>query len=181
MKQFLFYFAASGWTLALIVHLLTLTGMDINSSAPYVWVLHIGIFAVWIPAILKLRKDEELQAFQQSQKQRNTRTNPIRFFKIMFRHTPTWLTVLAIGGFFYTFINMVMLMPSQSGVPDIQNGHYVLHNHGQLIKTLTAQEYHYYKASVIRGFSGHWLAFYGIAAAILFPFNRQTNDLNQQN
>lgn len=181
MKKTIFYFAVSGWMLALIVHLLTLTGVDINSSAPYVWALHIGIFAVWLPAILMLRNDEELRTFQQLQKQRSTRTNPFRIYKIMFRHTPVWLTIIALGGFLYAFVNMVFLMPSQPGVADIQNGQYVLHNHGHLIRTLTAQEYHHIQATVVRGFSGHWLAFYGMATAILFPFKKPTKVGSQQN
>jgi len=62
---------------------------------------------------------------------------------------------------------------SQSGVPDIKNEQYILQNHGQLIRILTEQEYHHYKANEVRGFSGHWIAFYGIAMAVLFPNGRQ--------
>ena len=175
MKKFLFYFAITGCTLGLIVHLLSLADYDITDKVPFVWVLHMGIFVVWLPVVLDLKKNEELKAYQQSGMM--NRMNPVGFFKIIFKQTPTWLTVIAIGGFFYAFVNFMLFMASQHGTPDIRDGQYILHNHGQLIKTLTEQEYHHYKANEVRGFSGNWLAFYGLAAAVLFPFNRQpTNE-----
>lgn len=175
MKKFLFYFAVTGWTLGLILHLLSLADFDIAGEAPFVWLLHIGIFVVWIPTILALRNNEELKAYQQSRML--NRANPFGVVKIIFRQTPTWLTIVAVAGFFYAGINFMLFMSSQTGVPSIKDGQYFLHNHGQFIKNLTEQEYHHYKANEIRGFSGHWLAFYGIAAAVLFPFNRQTRNV----
>lgn len=163
-----------GWTLGLIVHLLSLADFDITDKVPFIWVLHIGVFVVWFPTVLDLKKNEELKAYQQSRML--NKMNPFEFFKIILRQTPTWLTIIAVGGFFYAFINFMLFMTSQIGVPDIKDGQYILHNHGQLIKTLTEQEYHQYKANEVRGFSGHWLAFYGVAAAVLFPFNRQTTN-----
>ena len=172
MKNFLFYFAATGWTLGLIVHLLSIADFDVTEKVPIVWGLHIGIFAVWIPAVLNLRSNEELKSYRQTN-MRN-RMNPIGFYKIIFRQTPTWLIIIAMGSFVYAFINFMLFMGSQSGVADIKEGQYILQNHGLIIKTLTEQEYHHFKANEVRGFSGHWLAFYGIAAAILFPFNEES-------
>ena len=174
MKKILFYFAVTGWTLGLIVHLLSLADLDVTDKVPFVWILHIGIFVVWLPTVLELKKNKELKAYQQSGML--NRMNPLGFFKIIFQQTPTWLTIIAIGGFFYAGINFIMFMNSQHGVPEIKDGQYILSNHGQLIKTLTEQEYHHYKANEVRGFSGHWILFYGVAAAILFPFNRQTTN-----
>jgi len=174
MKKFLFYFAVTGWTLGLIVHLLSLADIDIKDKVPFIWVLHIGIFVVWLPTVFDLNKNEELREYQQSGSL--NKMNPVEFYKIIFRQTPTWLTIIAIGGFFYAIINFMLFMTSQHGTPGIQDGQYILHNHGQLLKTLTEQEYHHFKANEVRGFSGHWIAFYGIAAAVLFPFNRQTTN-----
>ncbi len=176
MKTFLFYFAVTGWTIGLIVHLLSLAGFDITDKVPFIWILHLGIFVVWLPTVLALKQNVELKAYLQSG-MRN-RMNPFGFFKIIFKQTPTWLTIVAIVGFYYAIINFILFMTSQLGVPDIKDGQYILHNHGQLIKTLTEQEYHHYKANEVRGFSGHWLAFYGVAAAVLFPFSRQTTNTN---
>lgn len=49
---------------------------------------------------------------------------------------------------------------SDGGVPDIWEGAYVLLNHGKLFKTISETEYIDYKFNQLRGFSGHWLAFF---------------------
>ena len=170
MNKYIFYVAVTGWTLGLIVHFASLFDIDITDQAPYVWVLHLGIFVVWIPTVLYLKNNEELKTFKESGML--NQMNPFGFYKIVFKQTPTWLAVLAVGGIFYTFANFMLFMGTQIGTPDIEGGHYILHNHGELIKTITEQEYHHYKANEVRGFSGHWIAFYGMATAILYPFSR---------
>lgn len=171
MKKLLFYVAATGWLLGLIVHLLAIADFPLSMQTPLIWLLNIGILAVWFPAILELRKDGALIAYQQSGL--IERLNPLGLMKIVFKWSPRWLTIVAIICFFYAFINFAWFMAAHPGVTDIKDGQYILHNHGQLIRTLTAQEYRHYEAVTVRGFSGHWLAFYSIAAAILFPFGRQ--------
>ncbi|WP_146193491.1 hypothetical protein [Flavobacterium sediminis] len=170
MKKKLFYFAIAGWTSGLMVHLLSLAKINVTETIPFIWVLHIGIFVVWIPVIFELNKNEEFKKYQQLRRQNSVK--PFSLFKIIFKETPTWLVVIAIGGFFYAVLNFMLFTSSQPGVPDFINDQYVLQNHGKLIKVITEQEYHHYKANELRGFSGHWLAFYGMAAAILFPFNK---------
>ena len=173
MKNVFFYFAITGWTLGLIIHLLSIADYNTAEKVPFIWFLHIGIFIVWLPAVLILTKNEELKAFRQSGLLKQL--NPIAATKIFFGQTPTWLTIIAVAGFFYAIINgMFFMVTTQLGALDIKNGQYILHNHGKLIKTLTEQEYYHYKANEVRFFSGHWLLFYGLAAAILFPFNKQT-------
>lgn len=174
MQKPLFYLAIAGWTLGLIVHLFSLADVDVTDKVPFIWVLHLGIFVVWLPAVLKLRKDEELKAYQQSDFW--SRMNPLGFYKIIFRHTPTWLIIIAIGGFFYAMINFWLFMDSHLGTPDIKDGQYVIQYRGELVKILTEQEYIHYKANEVRGFSGHWLVFYGFAAAILYPFNQPSTE-----
>lgn len=176
MKKYIFYLAVVGWTVGLVVHLLAVADVDVTAKVPFVWGLHIGVFVVWLPAILILKNSKAAQDFQKTGTL-NT-MNPGAILKMMFHNTPAWLTVIAIGGFFYATINIMLFMASQPGVPDIQNGQYILHNHGQLIKKLTEQEYHHYRANELRGFSGHWLAFYGMAAAILFPFGKRKDAEN---
>jgi hypothetical protein len=69
-------------------------------------------------------------------------------------------------------------MTTQLYTPGIQNGQYILHNHGQFVRNLTEKEYHHYQANTLRGFSGHWIAFYGMAMAVLYPFNKQVDNDN---
>ena len=172
MKKFLFYFALTGWTLGLIVHILSLSDIDVTEKVPFVWLLHIGIFIVWLPIVLDLKKNEELQEYQKSEML--NRMNPIGFFKIIFKETPTWMTIIAGAGFFYAIINFLLFFASHGGTPDIKDGQFILQNHGQLIKTVTEQEYYHYKANEVRGFSGHWIFFYGFATAVLYKFSGLT-------
>lgn len=174
MNKIIFYISVLGWTLGLIVHLLSIAGIDIANKVPYVWVLHVGIFIVWIPTILGMRKNEELQLYMKSGLQ--NRMNPTLWKKAFFKSTPAWVVIIALGGFVYAFINFGLFVLSNQGVPSNIGGSYFLENHGRIIKILTEQEYHYYKANELRGFSGHWLAFYGLAAAISFPVNRSPKE-----
>jgi len=168
MRNFLFCLAVTGWIIGLIVHALSLQNIDVAGKFPFVWVLHIGIFVVWLPIVFYLNKNEELKAFRKSGML--TRTDPFGFFKIVLKDTPTWLSIIAITGFVYTIINFMLSMNPQPGIATIKNGQFILQNHGRLIKNLTEKEYLHYKANTLRGFSGHWIAFYGLAMAILFPF-----------
>jgi hypothetical protein len=170
MNKYIFYLAVTGWTLGLIVHFTSVFGIDVTEQVPYVWFLHLGIFVVWIPTILYLNKNEELKTFKESGML--NQMNPFGFYKIVFKQTPNWLAVIAVGGIFYAFANFMLFMGSEIGTPDIEGKKYILHNHGQLIKTITEHEYHHYKANEVRGFSGYWIAFYGLAMAILYPFSR---------
>jgi hypothetical protein len=101
------------------------------------------------------------------------RGNPLKFFARFVKRRPYWLIALAIAGFTYAQINFTYFSSSLTGDPVIQNGQYVLQEHGQIIKTITEQEYHYYQANLLRLFSAAWIAFYGVALAALFPFQNK--------
>ena len=170
MKKIFFYIAIIGWLISTTVHLLSVANIDIEDKYPYVWLLHIGIFIVWLPAVINLTKNQELKEYQKTGK------NPFEFLKILFKDSPTWLTIIVGVGFVYTFINFALYHYSYIGMPDIMNGQYVLQDHGSITKTLTEQEYHYYQAKQLRGFSGHWVVFYGMAAALLYPFAKKADE-----
>ena len=171
MKTILFWVAVTGWVLGLLVHVLSIFDVDVQTQIPYIWLLHLGIFVVWIPAILTLRKSESIRMFENPDTLK--RMNPIAFFKVICEKTPVWIVVIAAAGLFYAFVNFLLFMTMQTGTPALKDGQYYLHNHGKLIRNITEQEYHHYKASLLRGFSGHWIAFYGIAAAVLYPFRKE--------
>jgi hypothetical protein len=167
MKKYLFYFAAICWILGLIVHIQSLIGINVTEQFPYIWLLHVGIFVVWIPVVLDLNKNDEYREAQRN------RANPLKSISIIFKDVPQWLKILALVGFVYAIINFLLFMATQSGTPDFREGQYILHNRGEVIKILTEQEYHHYKANEVRGFSGHWLAFYGMAMALLYKYRNK--------
>jgi hypothetical protein len=165
MKRILCYIAGIGFILGLIVHLISLFGIYLGDKFPVIWALHIGIFLVWIPAIFELTKNPEL-----NQQNFNSMSNPFKFFGIIFKNAPGPVMIISVVFFFYATINFSLFMlAGQGGVPDIIDGRYVIHNHGSIINELTEMEYYKMKANVIRGFSGHWMAFYSVATAILWP------------
>jgi hypothetical protein len=154
----------------LIVHVLSVSGMDVAEKVPFVWMLHVGIFVVWIPAVISQLQNKEFLEFRNSS--RSKFKNPITAFKILFRGVPGWLVVLVLVSFVYAFVNFMLSIGSVGGTVSVEDGQYVLGNHGTFIKTLTEQEYQWYRANELRGFSGHWMAFYGMGAAILYPFGK---------
>lgn len=161
---YFFYLAAIGWSLSLVVHLLALAGVDASETVSATWLLHIGIFAVWIPAILTLRSRSDGQS-------------AMRKYGIfgLLTTAPFWLRAVAALGLAYAVLNFLLFMGGQPGSPTAANGVYSLQNHGTIVKVLTESEYYRYKANEVRGFSGHWMAFYGFAAAVLYPFNINKN------
>lgn len=108
------------------VHLTALIGdYDLTQTIPLLWLLHVGIFVVWLPTVLKLNEIKKTEFKDQ------LTVNPSAFLRAVFKDSPTWLTVIGGAGFFYAVINFALFMSSQPGVPDIMNGQHVLQNHGQ--------------------------------------------------
>ncbi|MFT5916516.1 MAG: hypothetical protein ACJAWV_000118 [Flammeovirgaceae bacterium] len=179
MKKYLFYFALTCWVLSLTAHLISLADVDITETIPFVWLLHVGIFVVWVPVVIDLNKGKEMKELQKSKSSIWKRQKGM--YNILFKGAPSWMRFVAIAGFFYATINFMLFMSSQGGTPSIEEGGgYVLENRGELVKTLTKEEYHHYKANEVRGFSGHWILFYGIATVALFRFSGFAKEEGQQ-
>lgn len=167
MNKAFFYFAIICFFLSLLVHFISLTGYYIGGALPFIWLLHIGIFIVWIPAILQLRKKPELK----------NKRGPIKQFQIALQNAPGFFRMAIAFFFFYTAINFYLFMiASGGGGPHIEDGKYILQNHGDVIRELTKIEYFSLKANELRGFSGHWLLFYSFAAGVFWP--KKTEKVN---
>ena len=169
MRKFLFLFALTGWAISLVFHLSALIGdHDISRQFPFIWILHIGIFVVWLQTVLIVKNNNELKDLRQN----NTLgfSKHTQFFKIIFRHTPTWLTIVAAIGFIHSIINFIVIIAIESNTPDIKDGVYILQNHGHFVRIITEMEYNHYSALQLMLFSGHLISFYGIAVAVLYPY-----------
>jgi hypothetical protein len=169
MKKYLFYTALIGFIASVIVHALALADIDANEKVPFVWVLHIGIFAVMLPIILDLQKNKELQVYKQ--RVNTEKLSLLGLYKIVFKDVPPYAVVLLGVLLVYTVINFFIFFTAESGTPNIINGQFVLQHQGVTIKTITEQEYHHFKAANIRGFSGHWMWFYSVATALLYKYS----------
>lgn len=135
MKKFLFYFAITGWILAIIAHLFSLADFDITDKVPFVWILHVGCIIVLFPAVINRKKYDDPSDFKESVMLE--KRYDVGLYSISSRHTPNWMRLITIGGLIYAFFNFMLFMSWPSGSPEIQNGNYVLFDHGEILKTLT--------------------------------------------
>ena len=153
--------AAGGFIFSLIAHLATFLGINPQGVFPPIWLLHIGIFVVWIPTVFLLRK-----IFKKTGRQ--------GFWKSAVGNAPRWMQALCLFFFIYAFFNffITVLVLNQGGVPSIINGKKVLQSHGEVIKELTDKEFFRYQAYTFRAFSGHWMFFYVVSMTILCSYQR---------
>lgn len=160
------YIAFAGFIAGLAVHISSILGIDVSEKFPFVWLLHLGIFIVFFPAIIKLiMLQSNTPGFKEDK-------NKFKMYRLLYDNSSKPLLIIAAFFFVYAMINfMLFTSNSGGGGPSIADGHYVLQNHGSIIKNLSFEEYQHYKANELRGFSGHWMAFYSLALAVLFPKN----------
>ena len=129
-----------GLTASAIVHFGTYLGRELNSDHPLFWVLHIGIFPLFLAFLWRLRAWQSVRRGFLGLKQRQLRWRELR------RYFPSWVPVLVMLLFAYVlanfFFSVTHLPPSGSDT------------------VLTDAQAMY----MARAFSGHWLIFYSIPA-----------------
>lgn len=138
MKTTLYPFmvlAACGIALSIAAHFMALAGVPIPGGG-LVWVLHAGIFVVWVPAVLVSLK----MTRHASRKD---------LWKVALAGCPEWMRRSLYVLFGYAMLNFILFFVTTAGQPrkDHQNSS---------------------SPEVIRGFSGHWMIFYGVAFAIFY-------------
>jgi len=126
--------AAIGFLLSLWVHIEAVLGHQ-PIPANLFWVLHVGIFVVFIPAIFVTAR-------------RIGSTSRKDFWKAALRGTPDWIRYLVYACLAYAVVNFLLVFG-----PDF------LSNSGKGNGNPPDQW---------RGFSGHWMAFYSAAFAMLY-------------
>lgn len=108
--------AAAGLVLSIISHLAGLLGFT-GPLGDYTWLLHVGIFVVWLPTVLVAK------SLTKGSNQRD-------FWKVAFRGCPPWVKYAVYGFFGYAFVNFFLAFivgtPTQSGPgpmpPDVVRG-----------------------------------------------------------
>jgi hypothetical protein len=157
VRQLFFVIAVAGWVTGLSVHILAVCGIDVGGP---VWGLHVGAIAVFIPFVIVLKAENP--------NQHEFRSSPKEFYRKIFKYAPNWMRILAVAGFIYAFFNFFYFFLNHDGDISLEAGKYVVKKHGRFLRYATEEEYIASKPLMLRGFSGHWIAFYGIAAAGLF-------------
>lgn len=166
MRTFL-VLAAAGLALSLAAHASTFLGVNPNRQFPATWLLHLGIFVVFVPAVIA----SIMMARGASKNE---------WWQRVKRFAPAWLQGL-VGLFFaYAFFNFFfsLLYLNEGGVPGKKEGDLVLHSHGKVIRKLTPDEFEKHEAYVVRGFSGHWMLFYSVSLMILVAWERAQRAAN---
>jgi hypothetical protein len=126
--------AVIGLILSLISHTAAVLGQP-QPLGPAAWGLHIGIFVVWLPAVIvsnRLTGDFKRKDF----------------WKRVLCGCPDWMKWLTGAFFGYAVFNFLFFIASAPP--------------GKAVVGANAPP------EVFRGFSGHWMAFYSAAAAILY-------------
>ncbi len=135
LSRFLWVFvvlSAVGLVVSLWVHLGAVAGRRVAPEA-YFWILHVGIFVVWFPAVWVAQK-------RVGNLQRKD------FWKVVLNGSPDWMRYMVYGFLAYAVVNFALFMLKAPNGGSGTNP----------------------PAIVWRGFSGHWMAFYSAALAILY-------------
>jgi hypothetical protein len=128
----LMLYAACGLVLSLIVHILSIFGLEVGGTRLF-FALHVGIFPLWIPAVfISMRMTSGASRRD--------------FWKVAFSGCPPWMKYMTYGFFGYAVLNFVFFAMNAPTGPKL----------GVDVP-----------ATVVRGFSGHWMAFYSAGLAIL--------------
>jgi len=130
------YLTGIGLVLSLIVHISALLGRH-SPFGEVAWGLHVGIFIVWIPAVISA--NTLVKEFKQKD-----------FWKAALRACPKWMKNLTYFFFGYAILNFILFAIMLIGSGNASGG-----------ENSTP-------SNVFRGFSGHWMAFYSAALAILY-------------
>jgi hypothetical protein len=121
-----------GLVLSLWVHLGAVMGRQ-AAPAELFWILHVGVFVVFLPAALAGSRIAG-------------KVDRKYYWKLALKHSPEWMRYMMYGFFGYSIVNFLFFLtkaPNGSSGPNPP-------------------------AVVWRGFSGHWMAFYSAAFAILY-------------
>jgi hypothetical protein len=86
-----------------------------------------------------------------------------RITDLLMRSTPRLFTRIEAFLFFYVIFNFVYFVITHEGTPRIRDNKYVLMHKSTHLRDLTEEEYHEYTRRELRGMSGHWLLFSGLA------------------
>ena len=136
-------YAVCGFIVALVVHVATFTPYSMSPANPFFWILHLGIFPIFIPTVLGLRRWSDVRSGFLGFKTSRLRRREILAF------LPKWSVRAAALLFAYTFINFAL-----------SSGHLPSGNHGSTSIPLDPEQARY----LVRAFSGHWLFFYAVPA-----------------
>jgi hypothetical protein len=88
--------AAVGLAASVVVHACAWLGIP-NPFGPLAWTLHVGIFVVWLPAILATNKSLGNFSYKRND-----------FWAVALAGCPPWMTRIVMGFFYYAIANFAV-------------------------------------------------------------------------
>jgi hypothetical protein len=129
---------------SVLVHVVSFFGVSLFEQFVF---LHFGVFVLGIPAVFSRRKVPGWP--------------PGAAWRALLDGAPSWAGRALQIAWVYFALNMVALfILGEGGSPDVRDGRFILHNHGQLIRELTESEYRWQLSHVSRMFSAGWALAY---------------------
>jgi len=142
------WLAFLGFTLAALVHVASLMGVDVQAIVPSVWLLHLGAILLLFPVVLAMRD------------------RPPKSGEAGFRELPIWAWGVSAALMFYTVVSFLAVISSRyEGDPRIEAGTYVLDYKGRTLREIGEAEFHARRSVQMRVASGMWLVFYFVPFA----------------
>jgi hypothetical protein len=99
MRRLFFYLALLGFALSVMAHITSFVIPNIEKLFPLIWALHFGVFIVFFPAMLEVKKRAYLEELTIRRMM-----NPIAFFKFWFKNTPGWFIIITFVTMAYSSI-----------------------------------------------------------------------------
>jgi hypothetical protein len=149
--------AAVSLVFSAVVHFSTFVGVDPDDLFPPVWFLHLGAMVVFIAAMCA---------------DKSAKTDPL------LGRAPRWMACVLKVLLAYGFVNgaIVVFLNHQldsEGTPSKRDdGTYVVRFHGEVVRSINAEEFHRYQGYIARFFSGGWMAFYTWSLTMLVSSSR---------
>ena len=149
------WLAGIGFILSAVAHVLAILGTDLARIFPPIWLLHVGIFVVWFPAVLVMSASRP-------------RPSGNDLWKVAFKHAPLWMRILCFALFPYAVFNFMYMMDKDTGRSrPARNGTEV-----EAVEHVDGHDGGGSKQDSVEGtetrmFSGHWMVFYLVGWTVL--------------
>jgi hypothetical protein len=170
MNRLLFILSICGIITCISINILVVSGIFVPEGIGSLFLLIVGMFIVFAPAVLNLRKlnkqnpNEKQKGIHESQK----RTKAI--MRSIWQPVPTGLKVLVVLTVIYGFANffsMMFLLGNEQAA--IENGKYIMESKGKFLREISQKEYFLNKQYQASLFTGHIAIFYSVAMILHYP------------
>jgi hypothetical protein len=150
MRKVMAVAAAPGLIAGTYIFVASFFGLTMNKLGARAFLLHAGIFVLFIPLVFVDRWSKGVDPF---------------------RGKPRW-ALRSMQALFLLFVVVFFsfLALSHAAMPDIINGEYVLNSHGKIVGHLSERDYLFLKSWELRLFASVWmLAYFAVMMDWWFP------------